>query len=62
MAGYSKRSLVDKLGVKSGHRACILNAPADYDQTLGSLPEGVTVATSLRGALDFIHFFTTSRA
>ncbi len=61
MAGYSKRSLVDKLGIKPGCKVLILNAPQGYDQTLGPLPDGVTRITTLRGSLDFIHFFTASR-
>ncbi len=61
MAGYSKRSLVDKLGIKPGHKLIFIGAPDGYDQTLGELPEGVTQTQSLRGAFDFIHYFTTSR-
>jgi hypothetical protein len=62
MDGYSKRSLVDKLGIKPDYKIIILNAPEGYDRTLGELPGGVSNAKSLRGAFDFIHFFTTSRA
>ncbi len=62
MAGYSKRSLIDKLGIKSGHRVIIIGAPDGYDQTFGVLPEGITEVKSLRGNFDFIHFFSTSRA
>ena len=59
-AGYSKRPLVQKLGIKSGSKIIILNAPPDYDQTLGPLPDGVTLAKTLDDPLDFIHFFTKS--
>jgi hypothetical protein len=62
MAGYSKRSLADKLGIKPGHTVLIFNAPEGYAQTLGPLPEGVSLRSSLRGVLDVIHFFTASRA
>ena len=62
MAGYSKRSLVEKLGIKAGQRIAVLNAPGGYERTLGQLPQGVSVARGLDGPLDFIHFFTTSRA
>jgi hypothetical protein len=61
MAGYSKRRLVDKLGIKAGHRAAIINAPDAYDDTLGALPEDVSMAAALRGTFDFIQFFTTGR-
>lgn len=60
-AGYSQRSLVDKLGIKAGTRIAILNAPRGYRKTLGKLPPGVTVASAARGVLPFIHFFTPHR-
>ena len=62
MAGYSSRSLVDKLGIKPGMRIAILNAPPRYRVTLGTLPPGVRVVSSIRGTLPFIQFFTRSRA
>ena len=61
MAGYSKTPLVKKLGIKPGFHVIILNAPENYTQTLGELPEEIIVANSLAGPLDFIHFFTTRR-
>jgi len=61
-AGYSGRSLVEKLGIKPHTRIAIVNAPRGYRDTLGKLPAGVTVATAARGSLSFIHFFTAARA
>jgi hypothetical protein len=61
-AGYSKRPLIQKLGIKPGFRLMILNPPPGYEATLGPLPTDVTVATDLTGPLDFIHFFTQRRA
>ena len=61
MAGYSQRSLVDKLGIKAGTRIAILNAPRGYRAVLGALPDGVTVSSSIRGKYPFIHFFARSR-
>ena len=57
-AGYSRRSLIEKLGIKPG----ILNAPRGYRTTLGKLPSGVSVTSRARGALPFIQFFTVDRA
>jgi hypothetical protein len=34
-AGYSKRKLIDKLGIKTGYRVAIIDAPDGYDETLG---------------------------
>ena len=61
-AGYSQRSLVEKLGIKPGMRVAILNAPRGYRTTLGKLPAGVTVAVSPREPLPFIQFFAVSRS
>ena len=58
MAGYSRRSLVEKLGIRSGSRIAILNAPRGFRRTLGGLPAGVSVRATARGPLPFIHFFT----
>ena len=52
--GYSKRSLVDKLGVKTGDKVAIINAPKGFQ--LGQ----VVMETKLKDSLDFIHFFAKS--
>jgi hypothetical protein len=61
MAGYSKRSLIDKLGIKQGHRVVILGAPPEYAAALGKLPPGVAPGARLQGENDFLHLFTKSR-
>ncbi len=61
-AGYSGKSLVEKLGIKPGMRLAIVSAPRGYRITLGTLPPRVTVAAAARGTLPFIHFFTTKRS
>jgi hypothetical protein len=61
MAGYSGKSLVGKLGIKPGTRIAIVNAPRSYRATLGRLPEGVIVSTTVRGSLPFIQFFVKDR-
>src|SRR5262245_45031088 len=60
-AGYSGKPLVQKLGIKSGARLIILNAPPDYGATLGALPDGVEASQTFDGSFDFIQFFTTER-
>jgi len=61
-AGYSKKSLVDKLGIKPGYAISIIGAPKNYAATLGKLPAGVEHANALAGPLDFIQFFCSRRA
>jgi hypothetical protein len=60
VAGYSKRSLVDKLGIKDGAKIVILNAPRGYERTLGTLPH-VSRRSRVAGRLDFVQFFSTER-
>jgi hypothetical protein len=41
MAGYSPKSLIEKLGLKEGFKVFVLNAPKNYFRLLGNLPENV---------------------
>ena len=61
MAGYSGTPLVKKLGLKPGFRAAFINPPADYQEKLGELPEGVEVRRRVGKGLDCVHFFTDRR-
>ena len=61
-AGYSNRTLPDKLGIKAEARIALVGAPKGYDTTLGKLPPGVTRAKALRGPLDLVQVFAKSRA
>jgi hypothetical protein len=61
-AGYSKRSLVDKLGIKPNSSVSIIHAPAGFDDTLGPLPQGVITSAKPARDSDFIHaFFVESK-
>jgi hypothetical protein len=62
LAGYSKRSLVEKLGIKKGHRLYLANAPQTYLKTLGPLPPDSKLVQSLNGPCDFIQFFSTDKS
>lgn len=42
-AGYSKRALADKLGLKSSHKGLLVNPPPNYIQYIEPLPTGVVV-------------------
>lgn len=59
--GYSKKSLLEKLGIKESFKVAILNRPPNYEKLIGKLPENVTLISSLRSPLNFIHFFSKSR-
>ena len=60
--GYSGTPLPRKLGMKEGSRVAVLDAPNDFTDTLGTLPDGVTVRERLRGPLDVIVCFVVRRA
>ena len=61
-AGYSKRSLADKIGIKPGTRILILDAPRDYRESLGPLPRNTYEVAAFERDLDLIHFFTKSKS
>lgn len=60
-AGYSTRTLAQKLGIKPNTSLCILNNPTTYKKTLGELPEGVKVSNKIGETYDVIHYFTNER-
>jgi hypothetical protein len=61
-AGYPKRSLAEKLGIKVGTIIAILHPPPNYASTLGPLPGKVRVLKKLQLRTDFIQFFAMERA
>lgn len=61
MAGYSGKPLILKLGIKPGSRLGIFDAPGGFDATLGTLPEGVTPTTTLRGSHDVVVLFARNK-
>lgn len=60
MAGYSGTPLVKKLGIKEGSRIALVNAPDDFQVTLGELPDGAKLMKSTTKSLDLILFFVLS--
>lgn len=61
MEGYSGTPLPKKLGIKAGAVVALLGAPADFENTLGELPEDVRIKRQARGAADLIVLFCTSQ-
>lgn len=61
-AGYSKRTLIEKLGIKPGTRVIALGAPPAYSSLLGTLPYGATLQTRLPAVSGFVHRFVQRRA
>jgi hypothetical protein len=62
-AGYSGKSLADKLGIKHDANICLVNAPANYDDLIDEWPVGASVSRDvLDEVFTFIHYFVTDRA
>jgi len=62
MAGYSGTPLPRKLGIKPGSRVVLLDAPDDFERTLGALPADVLIRRQARGPADLALLFARSRA
>ena len=60
--GYSGTALSQKLGIRPWARVKTRNAPANYQQLLGPLPNGVQVSPRIRKPVDFVHVFAIARA
>jgi len=61
IAGYSGKSLIEKLGLKDGSRSFFINPPKGFFELLGKIPNGVKIRQKLSGEIDFIHFFTRDK-
>lgn len=61
MAGHSGTPLPKKLGIKPGSVVALVAAPADFEKTLGTLPEDVTLRKQARGRCDLVVWFAKSR-
>jgi hypothetical protein len=61
MAGYSGTPLVKKLGIREEMRVVALQAPKNYRDLLGDLPQGAEIAARLTKGAPFVHLFVTRR-
>jgi CheY-like chemotaxis protein len=62
MDAYAGQPLLKKLGIKSGMTVGLLDAPQDFPQTLGSLPDGARLSYNIVGALDMLIWFVREPA
>ena len=60
--GYSGKALAQKLGIKARTRLKTKNAPPNYLQLLGPLPDGVTLSARLKHPVELVHIFSVTRA
>ena len=63
--GYSGAPLPKKLGIKAHSAVCLIDAPQDFEKTLGGLPQGVSLSKGTedleKDRCDLIIWFVTSR-
>jgi hypothetical protein len=62
MAGYSGTPLIQKIGIKPGHRVILRNHPPRFVKDLGKLPEGAESAARLSGKANVIVYFADQLA
>jgi hypothetical protein len=61
VAGYSARSLVQKLGIGPATTIVLLGGPPGYAGLLGPLPVGASIVTRLPRTARFVHLFARLR-
>lgn len=61
-AGYSRKPLARKLGLRPGCRVLTVAAPRDYRRLLGWLPDGVPFSARGTGPYNLVRLFVTARA
>jgi hypothetical protein len=62
LAGYAGTPLPRKLGIKAGGRVLLAGAPEAFADTLGELPEGVTLTRRYDGKVDLVLWFVRRRS
>ena len=61
-AGYSGKSLIQKLGLKDGDKAIVVGPPTHYAKLTGGAAIGQRTAAPAAGAFDFIPVFVPDAA
>ena len=62
MAGYSGTPLIQKIGIKPGHRVVLRSNPSSFVKLMGTLPDGVAISNRLSGKANVIVYFTDQLA
>ena len=60
-AGYSGKTVAQKIGIKAGSAIRTHNVPANYRKILGPLPDDVVLSDRMKPPVDLVHAFVTSR-
>src|ERR1700751_3727049 len=62
MAGYSGKSITQKLGIRPGFCIFVSGAPKAYGEIVGDLPDGARIISRVKAPLDMAHLFATKTA
>jgi CheY-like chemotaxis protein len=62
LAGYSGTPLPKKLGIKGGSKVALIGPPAEFETTLGELPEAATILDEASPEADVTLWFLDSTA
>ncbi|MCL5070097.1 MAG: DUF3052 domain-containing protein, partial [Actinobacteria bacterium] len=54
---YSKKSLVEKLGIKKDLSILVVNSPYNYESLIGGITSKIKISKKYEGKYSFIHFF-----
>lgn len=60
-SGYSGTPLAKKLGIKEASTVYVIDAPANYQELLAPLPEGVQFVTKLTASTEVMHLFVDKK-
>ena len=60
LAGYSGTPLPKKLGIQPESTVALIDAPEDFERTLGTLPSGVNLLSNSKGKQTLTLWFVTS--
>jgi len=60
-AGYSGKSLIEKIGAKPGQTIAVINPPPHFHDLVTPLPDGVRVHTGYDGEADIVWAFVHDR-
>ena len=60
MPAISNKSIVDKLYIKTGKSYLFVNAPQNYEKTIGTIPSGALRAKEVASDIDVIQVFVKS--
>lgn len=62
MPGYSGTPLAKKLGINSGTKVHLIDAPQTHRKLLAPLPDGFEFEPTISDTTDIIHVFSTKKA